>query len=276
MIYRVTYKVEYEVFVEADDEDDAEREYLSLKWDDGQPNGFVDDMIDIECMESENEYEQRLYATHVEEEWEYYLVPFKKKGKNGAPDEMIATFILGAKGYKQLAMRTGQYLDIDVIDIKEGEYKGRDKYTGKQTFEFIDDDDVRENLPTVGYMAYFELLNGFKKTVYWTKTKMLKHADQYSQAFKAEAYEDLQAGRIPDSELWKYSSFWYKDFDGMAHKTMIRHLISQWGIMSTEMQTALAKDGEVFEPQADDSINEFVAEEKASISNDSDFDFFDN
>lgn len=71
---------------------------------------------------------------------------------------------------------------------------------------------------------------------------MLAHADKYSMAFSAEKYELLQAGKIPTSELWKYSSFWYKDFDGMAYKTMLRQLISKWGIMSIDMQNAIDGD----------------------------------
>lgn len=176
---------------------------------------------------------------------QYYLLPFNKRDRNGNVVEVVAQFVLGVKGYKQLAMRSGQYLDIDVLEIKEGEYKGRDKLTGKQRFEFIEDDDEREALPTVGYMAYFELLNGFRKVVYWTKTKMLKHADTYSPAFRADKYEDFVNGKIPKNELYKYSSFWYKNFTEMAFKTLLRHLISQWGIMSIEMQTAITHDDAV-------------------------------
>ena len=119
---------------------------------------------------------------------QYWIIPFNNK-KKGVKE---AQFQLGANGYKQLAMRTGQYKDIDFLEIHEGEYKGRDKFTGKQVFEFIEDDDEREALPVVGYMAYFELLNGFRKSVYWTKTKMENHANQYSQAFNLEAYRKLQ------------------------------------------------------------------------------------
>ena len=176
---------------------------------------------------------------------QYYLVPFNKKDRNGEIIETLAVFVLGAKGYKQLAMRTGQYLDIDVLEIKEGEYKGRDKLTGKQRFEFIEDDDEREALPTVGYMAYFELLNGFRKVVYWTKKKMLKHADTYSPAFRADKYEDYVNGKIPKNEMYKYSSYWYKNFTEMASKTLIRHLLSQWGIMSIEMQNAIIADDKI-------------------------------
>lgn len=173
---------------------------------------------------------------------QFYMIPYKKKDKNGNIVSIEATFQLGAKGYKQLAMRSGQYKDLDVMSIKAGEYLGRDPETGKHMFDFVTDDDEREDLPTIGYMAYFELLNGFRKQIYWSKKKMLNHADIYSQAFNKEDYERLIAGKIPKKELWKYSSFWYKNFDEMAEKTMIRQLISKWGIMSIEMQTAYEKD----------------------------------
>lgn len=187
---------------------------------------------------------------------QYYMLPFNKKDKQGNIIEVNAQFILGAKGYKQLAMRSGQYADIDVMEIKEGEYKGRDKLTGKQKFEFVEDDDVRDSLPTIGYMAYFELLNGFKKTVYWTKQKMITHADTYSPAFSAEKYDDFVNGRIPQKELYKYSSFWYKNFDEMAYKTLLRHLISQWGVMSIEMQKAIDIDNTVINENGERSYVE--------------------
>lgn len=169
---------------------------------------------------------------------QYWIIPFNNK-KKGVKE---AQFQLGANGYKQLAMRTGQYKDIDFLEIHEGEYKGRDKFTGKQVFEFIEDDDERETLPVVGYMAYFELLNGFRKSVYWTKAKMENHANEYSQAFNLEAYRKLQNGEIPAGEMWKYSSYWYSNFAGMAEKTLIKHLLSKWGILSTELITAMDAD----------------------------------
>ena len=188
---------------------------------------------------------------------QYYLVPFDKKDRQGNVIETNAQFVLGAKGYKQLAMRSGQYLDIDVFEIKEGEYKGRDKFTGKQKFEFIENDDERDALPTVGYMAYFELLNGFRKQVYWTKAKMLKHADTYSPAFRADKYDDYINGKIPKNELYKYSSFWYKNFDEMAFKTLLRHLISQWGVMSIEMQDAFVRDNAVIKENGEPEYVEY-------------------
>lgn len=172
---------------------------------------------------------------------QFWIVPFNNR-KKGVKE---GTFQLGANGYKQLAMRTGQYKDIDFIEIHEGEYKGRDKFTGKQIFEFIEDDDERETLPVVGYMAYFELLNGFRKTVYWTKAKMENHADKYSQAFSLEAYRKMQAGEIPEKDMWKYSSYWYSNFTGMAEKTLIKHLLSKWGILSAELVQAIDADNTI-------------------------------
>lgn len=169
---------------------------------------------------------------------QYYLVPYNDK-KRGCK---VAQFQLGYKGYIQLALRSGQYADIDAIEIHQGEYLGRDSFTGKQRFSFIEDDDKREALPVIGYMASFEYLNGFRKVLYWSKQKVLDHADRYSQAFSKLAYQRLQNGEIPDSELWKYSSYWYKDFDSMAKKTLLRQLISKWGIMSVELQTAFERD----------------------------------
>lgn len=168
----------------------------------------------------------------------FYMVPFNNR-KKGCKE---AQFQLSAKGYKQLAMRSGQYRDIDVFFIREGEYLGRDKYTGKQKFEFIEDDDERESRPVIGYLAYFETLNGFRKQLYWTKSKMEKHADKYSQAFSLEMSKKLQAGKIPKEDLWKYSSFWYTSFDEMAEKTMIRQLLSKWGMLSTDMIQAYDAD----------------------------------
>ena len=181
---------------------------------------------------------------------QYYLVPFKQKAKYDRnrlirPESVTAQFVLGYKGYIQLALRSGQYADLDVTEIKQGEYLGKDSMTGKPKFQFIEDDDQRDALPTVGYMAYFEYMNGFRKVLYWSKEKMMNHADTYSKAFSRQKYEELLAGKIPESEMWKYSSFWYKSFDDMAKKTMLRQLISRWGVMSIEMTKALESDNAV-------------------------------
>ncbi len=168
---------------------------------------------------------------------QYYLVPFndKQKGK-------VANFILGWKGYYQLAIRSGQYKKINVLAIKEGELIRFDPLEEEIQVKLIEDDAEREKAPTIGYYAMFEYLNGFRKAIYWSKAKMEQHADKFSKAFNLQKYRELQEGKIPPADLWKYSSFWYKDFDEMANKTMLRQLISKWGVMSIDLQKAYEKD----------------------------------
>lgn len=188
---------------------------------------------------------------------QFYMVPFKqkeKKDRNGnviQPECMIATFIPGYKGYIQLAWNSEKYVDIDAGPVLEGEYKGRDRFTGRPAFEWVEDYAQAEQLPVVGYMARFELVNGAKKVIYWPKEKMISHADRHSPAFSREAtagqhpkvsFADYEAGNYPKNDEWKYSSFWYKDFDSMAQKTMLRQLITKWGPMSAEMESAVLQD----------------------------------
>ena len=169
---------------------------------------------------------------------QYYLVPFNDK-KRGTK---VAQFQLGYKGYIQLAIRSGYYKKLNVLSIKEGELVKYDPLDESIEVNLIQDDTVREAAKTIGYYAMFEYTNGFRKAMYWSREKMMAHADKYSMAFSAAKYQDLLDGKIPQNEMWKYSSFWYKDFDGMAYKTMLRQLISKWGIMSIDLQTAIDKD----------------------------------
>lgn len=180
----------------------------------------------------------------------YYMVPFndKEKGKT-------AQFILGYKGYIQLALRSGQYKKLNVLAIKEGELIRYDPLNEEIEVQLISDEVVREKARTIGYYAFFEYLNGFRKTLYWSKDRMLAHADKYSAAFSRDggnfgrggkyhrvSFADYEAGNYDKNDEWMYSSFWYKDFDGMAYKTMLRQLISKWGIMSIDMVTAFESD----------------------------------
>lgn len=193
---------------------------------------------------------------------QYYLVPFKCKVKG--PDgrvvqqdgqdlcEYKAQFVIGYKGYIQLAERSGQYKKFNVVELKDGEFHGFNRMDEELiNYTPIDDFDEWEKAETVAYYAFFEYLNGFRKAICWTKEQMLAHADKYSPAFSRQAYRKIQNGEIPDRDMWKYSSFWYKDFDSMAKKTMLRQLISKWGIMSTEMQMAFSRDNTLAEINED-------------------------
>ena len=153
---------------------------------------------------------------------QYYLVPYDNN-KKGIKE---AQFQLGYKGYVQLALRSGYYKKLNVLAIKKGELIKYDPLNEEIEVTLIEDDIVRENTETIGYYAMFEYLNGFRKTMYWSKSKMEKHANKYSKGYQAR----------------KGYTFWEKDFDGMAFKTMLRQLISKWGIMSLEMQDAFEKD----------------------------------
>lgn len=210
---------------------------------------------------------------------QYYLIPFEVrvkgsdgktvwlldesgnhlKDKNGkwlAQTVKKAQFVLGYKGYIQLAIRSGQYRKLNVLEIKAGELNRFDALNEEIDCNLIEDYETRQAADTIGYYAMFEYINGFRKAIYWSKEKMLSHADKYSPAFKAEDYKKLIAGEIPENEMWKYSSFWYKNFDDMAKKTMLRQLISRWGVMSTELQKAFASDSTLAE--VDHTNNEIV------------------
>lgn len=152
---------------------------------------------------------------------QYYLVPFNDKTRG-----MVAQFQLGYKGYIQLAIRSGQYKKLNAMAIKEGELINYDPLNEEIEVRLIEDEIERESAPTIGYYAMFEYLNGFHKAIYWSKDKMMAHANKYSQGFRAR----------------KGYTFWEKDFDGMAIKTMLRQLISKWGVMSIEFQKAYEAD----------------------------------
>lgn len=171
---------------------------------------------------------------------QYYLVPFKDKKRDD--DVKVAQFQLGYKGYLQLAIRSGYYKRINVLPIKYGELEYFDPLEERIKVHIIEDEEIRENTETIGYYAMFEYLNGFRKAIYWSKKKMENHADTYSKSFDLKQKRMLEKGEIPEKDLWKYSSFWYKNFDAMACKTMLRQLISKWGIMSIELQEAYEKD----------------------------------
>ena len=143
-----------------------------------------------------------------------HIVPYKSK--NG----MQATFQLGWRGYVQLAMRSGQYKTLHSGAVCEGEIKAVDFETGA----IIRGEKISDNV--VGYVAFMRLVNGFEKSLYMTTQEIQQHAEKYSQSY---AY-DLRSG--------KKSSVWSTNFDAMAKKTVLKRLLSTFGIISIDQQSA--------------------------------------
>jgi recombination protein RecT len=157
---------------------------------------------------------------------QYYMVPYNNKDTKGKD----AQFQIGYKGYIQLAIRSGQYRKIAVSEVKEGELKSYNPITEEFILEPVMDFEKREKLQVLGYYAMFELVNGFRKELYWSKEKMEKHATTFSSGYRSDVRNKT-----------KYT-FWSKNFDDMAKKTLIRQLINKWGIMSIDLQTAMTND----------------------------------
>ena len=139
-----------------------------------------------------------------------HIVPYGK----------VAQFQMGYKGFIQLAMRTGQYQTINACPIYDGEFISENRLTGEIVFDF----NAKKSDTIIGFAAYFKMINGFEKTIYWTKEKITNHAKKYSKSFNNS------------------SSRWQQDFNVMALKTVIKSLISKWGILSIDMQTAIVTD----------------------------------
>ncbi len=177
---------------------------------------------------------------------QYYLVPFNNKDRGCK----VAQFQLGYKGYVQLALRSGYYKRLNVMSLKPGELKRYDPFLEEIDIELMDDELARERAQSVGYVAMFEYNNGFRKVLYWSRQKMEAHALRYSQGYKAK----------------KGYTFWEKDFDAMAYKTMLRQIISKWGIMSIELQNAFEQDSVI--EQYDDNLLGTDVPELAPVTDD--------
>ena len=157
-----------------------------------------------------------------------WIVPYR----DGRTGQYIPTFQLGYKGYIQLCMRTGAYRYINADVVYEGELVKQDKLTG----EIEIDPSKRTGDKKVGYFAFIETLNGFRKTLYMSIDEITKHAQQYSKSYSSK------------------NSVWATDFDSMALKTCLRLLLSKYGIMSVEMQRAYIEDSSDTVYLADEAI----------------------
>ena len=190
-----------------------------------------------------------------------YIVPFNNT-KDGNT-KMEATFIMGYKGMNQLALRTGVYETINVVDVREGELKSYNRLTEEINIEFIEDDEVRDTLPIIGWCGYFKLINGTKKTVYMTKKQIEAHEKRHRKG--------KYMGKV-----------WREDFDAMAMKTVFRNLIGKWGLMSIDYQKAdkatIAAADAIAKGQFDDEDNADmpdVIESEYSVVDDEDGDMPD-
>lgn len=155
------------------------------------------------------------------------IVPYNEDFK--APDgswkkRQVAQFQMMYKGFIQLAQRSGQYKLINAIDVREGELIGKNLLTGEIVFKWEQDEEKRDSLPIIGFVSYFELLNGFSKTFYMSVRKLKAHAQRYSKTY--------QRGK----------GKWVDDFDAMALKTVLKLNISKYGPLSVDMQKAITID----------------------------------
>lgn len=157
-----------------------------------------------------------------------YVVPFNRSEKVGNKwvKHNEAQFILGYKGYIQLAQRSGQYKALNALAIYDGQLIDWNPLTEEFTFDYK----AKVSDEVIGYVGFFELLNGFKKTVYWTKQEIESHRIKNSKAYDKE----------------KLSGAWVDNYDSMAIKTVLRNMLSKWGLLSVEMQSAITSDEKVF------------------------------
>lgn len=170
----------------------------------------------------------------------YYVVPYGT----------TATYILGYKGYIQLAMSTGFYADIDCTDIREGEIEGRSRRTGKPIVNLAkyESDEERQSKPIIGYYGYFELKNSMFRYEYWPMDRLLRHADRYSKAFSYEKFKAMQSGEMNPRDVEKLlnGSPWYDPNGGqdkMCRKTVLRSLLnSGYAPLSPEVKTVFMED----------------------------------
>lgn len=179
-----------------------------------------------------------------------FIIPFNNSRKVKYTDEqgvererwekvMEPTFQIGYKGLIQLAMRTGQYRTLNADAVYEGELRKVNKLTGEIAF-----DGERTSDKVIGYFCYFELLNGFAKTLYMTVEQMAMHAKRFSKGLKKETTVEslISLAALPVSDSSTVG--WMGNFHGMAIKTVIRNLLSKYGYLSVEMQNAIADDYE--------------------------------
>lgn len=175
-----------------------------------------------------------------------YVVVYKNKRKVTDPQtgrieyvtEPTPTFIPGYKGYIQLAMRTGQYRTINADLVYEGELRTVNRLSGEVAL-----DGKKTSDKVVGYFCYFELLNGYSKTLYMSVEDMAAYAKRYAPGIKRDTTIPQLIAKANDGIVSK-SVGWEGNFNDMALKTVIRRLISKYGYLSIKMQSAIGHDAD--------------------------------
>lgn len=182
-----------------------------------------------------------------------YIVPYRDNKRK----IQLAQFQLGAKGYHQLALRTGEYVSIHKSDVREGEIKRRNRLTGQIEFDWIEDDVVRAEKPIIGYVSYFELRNGYSSTLYMSMPELMEHAKKYSKMYQ----KDLKNG-TKDSK-WSIP----EERGAMCEKTVAKLNLAKNGVLSIEMQRAMRCDNAVIGESGEPEIIEGTGEEKPTAEN---------
>lgn len=189
-----------------------------------------------------------------------YILVFNNWDKVSRKSVPTPQIVLGYRGYIQLAMRTGQYKNINADVVYEGEMIGRDKLSGA-----IDLSGEKVSEKVVGYFAHFETVNGFSKTLFMSLGEMAGYALKFSPSFKRNAEKnplptvDALCDMANDQAVngpQQGKVGWEGDFNSMAIKTVLRRLLSKYGYLSIEMMSALAEDESSAVEQRNEENNE--------------------
>lgn len=189
-----------------------------------------------------------------------YILVFNNWDKASRKSVPTPQIVLGYRGYIQLAMRTGQYKNINADVVYEGEMIGRDKLSGA-----IDLSGEKVSEKVVGYFAHFETVNGFSKTLFMSLGEMAGYALKFSPSFKRNAEKnplptvDALCDMANDQAVngpQQGKVGWEGDFNSMAIKTVLRRLLSKYGYLSIEMMSALAEDESSAVEQRNEENNE--------------------
>ena len=167
-----------------------------------------------------------------------YILPFGQ----------TATFVLGYKGMVQLALRTGLYMRLNAVDVREGELISYDRLTEDIEFRWEADNAKRAKIPVIGYAAFYRLKNGMEKTLFMTKA-------------------EIDAHELANRKGRSQNPVWRSHYEEMAKKTVLRRLLSKWGIMSINYLDASPADQEVMRNMAEGTLDDTETPQERTIGN---------